>query len=52
MLIPMTLTFIHGHSGLTEEHTAWNYIDNEASDKHARLKYLSHDLDFENIYMA
>ena len=30
---------------------ALNYLDTKASNKHAQLKSVSHDLDFENIFL-
>ena len=49
VLILMTLTLDNARSQWPGrgKHSVLNYLDNEASIKHARLSYVSHDLDFD-----
>ena len=50
MLVSMTLTLMQGHNGLAcDKNQRW-FIS--TTIMHARLNCVSHDLDFENSYMA
>ena len=49
MLMSMTLTLMQGHSGLEESGEISVELSTKQSNKHFRIKSVSHDLDFENI---